>query len=54
MKDNPALPDNARYVAVIGPDETDLKEFFDLMRKQLREYPDRPLVAIIYRKMPDL
>jgi len=47
------LPDNARYAAIINPDETDLKGFFDLMRRQLREYPDRPLVAIIYRKMPE-
>ena len=43
------LPENARYLAVVKPDETDLRIFFDQIKQQMKEHPDRPVVAIIYR-----
>jgi|RhiMetStandDraft_4_1073278.scaffolds.fasta_scaffold3850882_1 hypothetical protein len=50
---NDKLPENARYVAIIKPDDEDLRTFFQLIKKQLQDYPDRPLVAIVLREMPE-
>jgi len=47
------LPDNARYIVMIKPeDDEDLQTLFNEVKRALRDYPDRPVIAIIHRKDP--
>lgn len=44
--------DNARYLAIIKPGDEDLADFFRLIKTEMREFPGRPIVAIIYQVHP--